>query len=142
MLGATNLRDNNPLRKIVKTQASEGRLFAAICAAPAVALGQWGLLKGLKVICLPWFLITPDCGVFQLLITNYVKLLFCRQLVIHLLWSSYHHMLPQWNHESGRMEILLLAVAQEPLWSILLHWWSSCLGKRNLMKFLDHWFVF
>lgn len=33
----------------MKKQAEEGGLYAAICAAPAVALGSWGLLKGLKV---------------------------------------------------------------------------------------------
>lgn len=33
----------------MKKQAEKGGLYAAICAAPAVALGSWGLLKGLKV---------------------------------------------------------------------------------------------
>nr|GFB98540.1 protein DJ-1 homolog B-like [Tanacetum cinerariifolium] len=54
--GATNLKDNNTLENIVKKQASEGRLYAAICAAPAVALGSWGLLKGLKATCYPAFM--------------------------------------------------------------------------------------
>lgn len=49
MPGASTLKDNNTLENIVKKQASEGRLYAAICASPAVALGSWGLLKGLKV---------------------------------------------------------------------------------------------
>ena len=33
----------------MKKQAADGRLYAAVCASPAVALGSWGLLKGLKV---------------------------------------------------------------------------------------------
>ncbi|XP_071720481.1 protein DJ-1 homolog B-like [Rutidosis leptorrhynchoides] len=48
--GAATFKDNNVLEAIVKRQASEGRLYAAICAAPAVTLGPWGLLNGLKVI--------------------------------------------------------------------------------------------
>lgn len=54
--GASNLKDNNVLESIVKKQASEGRLYAAICAAPAVALGSWGLLKGKKATCYPSFM--------------------------------------------------------------------------------------
>lgn len=50
MPGATNLRDNNTLRGILQKQVSEDRLYAAICASPAVVLGSWGLLKGIKVI--------------------------------------------------------------------------------------------
>ncbi|KAK1393963.1 putative transcriptional regulator DJ-1 [Heracleum sosnowskyi] len=41
---------------IVKKQAAEGRLYAAICASPAVAFGSWGLLKGLKATCYPSFM--------------------------------------------------------------------------------------
>ncbi|CAI9757073.1 unnamed protein product [Fraxinus pennsylvanica] len=36
-------------------EAADGRPYAAICAAPAVALGAWGLLKGLKATCYPSF---------------------------------------------------------------------------------------
>lgn len=49
MPGATSLRDCEVLQNIVKKQAADGRLYAAICASPAVVLGSWGLLKGLKV---------------------------------------------------------------------------------------------
>lgn len=49
MPGATNLKESEVLEGIVKKQASDGRLYAAVCASPAVALGSWGLLKGLKV---------------------------------------------------------------------------------------------
>ncbi|KAH9722995.1 protein DJ-1 [Citrus sinensis] len=48
MPGATNLKESEVLESIVKKQASAGRLYAAVCASPAVALGSWGLLKGLK----------------------------------------------------------------------------------------------
>ncbi|GAY68922.1 hypothetical protein CUMW_267950 [Citrus unshiu] len=36
------------LETIVKKQASAGRLYAVVCASLDVALGSWGLLKGLK----------------------------------------------------------------------------------------------
>ncbi|KAK9152988.1 hypothetical protein Sjap_000468 [Stephania japonica] len=56
MPGASTLRDCQVLESLVRKQAAEGRLFAAICAAPAVALGSWGLLKGLKATCYPSFM--------------------------------------------------------------------------------------
>lgn len=56
MPGASTLKDCATLKSIVKKQAAEGRLYAAICAAPAVALGSWGLLKGLKATCYPSFM--------------------------------------------------------------------------------------
>lgn len=49
MPGAATLRDCKTLESIVRKQSAEDRPYAAICAAPAVALGSWGLLKGLKV---------------------------------------------------------------------------------------------
>ncbi|XP_060188128.1 protein DJ-1 homolog B-like [Lycium barbarum] len=54
--GASNLRNCKTLESIVKKQAENGRFYAAICAAPAVALGPWGLLKGLKATCYPSFM--------------------------------------------------------------------------------------
>ncbi|XP_074574353.1 protein DJ-1 homolog B [Curcuma longa] len=54
--GSVTLRDCGALESIVKKQAEEGGLYAAICAAPAVALGSWGLLKGLKATCYPSFM--------------------------------------------------------------------------------------
>ncbi|RZR80326.1 hypothetical protein BHM03_00006340, partial [Ensete ventricosum] len=56
MPGSATLRDCGVLESIVKKQAEKGGLYAAICAAPAVALGSWGLLKGLKVTCYPSFM--------------------------------------------------------------------------------------
>ncbi|RWW81210.1 hypothetical protein BHE74_00010420 [Ensete ventricosum] len=54
--GSATLRDCGVLESIVKKQAEKGGFYAAICAAPAVALGSWGLLKGLKVTCYPSFM--------------------------------------------------------------------------------------
>ena len=56
MPGATNLYEFGPLQGLLKSQyeSKEGRI-AAICAAPAVVLGQLGLLKGQKATCYPGF---------------------------------------------------------------------------------------
>ena len=56
MPGATNLYEFGPLQGLLKSQyeSQDGRI-AAICAAPAVVLGQLGLLKGEKVTCYPGF---------------------------------------------------------------------------------------
>lgn len=56
MPGAATLRDSKELKDMVEKQAADGRFYAAICAAPAVALGSWGLLKGLKATCYPSFM--------------------------------------------------------------------------------------
>lgn len=56
MPGATNLYEFAPLQGLLKSHASsaDGRI-AAICAAPAVVLGQLGLLKGERATCYPGF---------------------------------------------------------------------------------------
>ncbi|XP_030461038.1 protein DJ-1 homolog B-like [Syzygium oleosum] len=54
--GASSLRDCKILENLVKKQAADGRLYAAICASPVVVLGSWGLLKGLKATCAPIFM--------------------------------------------------------------------------------------
>lgn len=56
MPGATNLFEYGPLQGLLRNQAEskDGRI-AAICAAPAVVLGQLGLLKGQKATCYPGF---------------------------------------------------------------------------------------
>lgn len=56
MPGATNLYEFAPLQGLLKNQADskDGRI-AAICAAPAVVLGQLGLLEGEKATCYPGF---------------------------------------------------------------------------------------
>ncbi|KAF7109513.1 hypothetical protein CFC21_109757 [Triticum aestivum] len=53
MPGASTFRDCKILENIVKKHAEKGKLYAAVCAAPAVALGAWGLLNGLKATCHP-----------------------------------------------------------------------------------------
>eukprot|EP00271_Cylindrocystis_brebissonii_P011759 TRINITY_DN29696_c0_g1_i1.p1 TRINITY_DN29696_c0_g1~~TRINITY_DN29696_c0_g1_i1.p1 ORF type:complete len:477 (-),score=83.12 TRINITY_DN29696_c0_g1_i1:649-2079(-) len=55
MPGAERLRDNEILRKMVEQQAESERFYAAICAAPAVALKPWGLLIGKKATAHPAF---------------------------------------------------------------------------------------
>ena len=55
MPGAQNLYDHEGVRQAVLRQHADGRLVAAICAAPAVVLGQLGILKGLQATCYPGF---------------------------------------------------------------------------------------
>ncbi|TKY59082.1 DJ-1-like C [Spatholobus suberectus] len=55
MPGSARLRDCDVLRKITCKQAEEKRLYGAICAAPAVTLLPWGLLKKKKITCHPAF---------------------------------------------------------------------------------------
>ena len=55
MPGASNLFDHKGVCKAVVDQFAEGRKVAAICAAPAVVLGQLGLLEGKKATCYPGF---------------------------------------------------------------------------------------
>ncbi|MQL89038.1 hypothetical protein Taro_021612, partial [Colocasia esculenta] len=45
MPGSARLRDCEVLREILCRQADEKRLYGAICAAPAIVLQPWGLLK-------------------------------------------------------------------------------------------------
>lgn len=56
MPGATNLYDYVQLHGLLRRQAeSKKGKIAAICAAPAVVLGQLGLLTGHKATCYPGF---------------------------------------------------------------------------------------
>ncbi|XP_009342289.2 protein DJ-1 homolog B-like [Pyrus x bretschneideri] len=54
--GAANLKNSEVLESLVKKQAADGKLYAAICASPAVALASWGVLKGLKATGYPPFM--------------------------------------------------------------------------------------
>lgn len=56
MPGAQNLYEFAPLHGLLQRQVAspEGRI-AAICAAPAIVLGQMGLLKGRRATCYPGF---------------------------------------------------------------------------------------
>ena len=49
MPGSSRLRDCALLKKVTLSHAEQGKLVAAICAAPAVILQEWGLLEGRKV---------------------------------------------------------------------------------------------
>ena len=51
-VGTDNLSACEPLHAELKKAAGEGKLIAAICAAPMV-LGRIGLLEGLKATCYP-----------------------------------------------------------------------------------------
>ena len=55
MPGAQNLYDYKPLTEQLKKHASKKGNIAAICASPAVVLGQLGLLKGKDATCYPGF---------------------------------------------------------------------------------------
>ncbi|XP_078439191.1 class I glutamine amidotransferase-like superfamily protein [Wolffia australiana] len=56
MPGSASIRDCATLEQMVKKHAADGGLYAAICAAPAVVLGSWGLLTGLQATCYPSFM--------------------------------------------------------------------------------------
>ncbi|KAK4424197.1 protein DJ-1C [Sesamum alatum] len=56
MPGSTRLRDCEILQNITKRQADAKRLYAAICAAPAVTLLPWGLLRRKQTTCHPAFM--------------------------------------------------------------------------------------
>lgn len=49
MPGSARLRDSLVLKQITSRHANGKRLFGAICAAPAVVLEPWGLMKRKQV---------------------------------------------------------------------------------------------
>ncbi len=51
--GATNLAKSEEVSKFIKRMNAEGKLVAAICAAPAVVLAPLGILEGKKATCYP-----------------------------------------------------------------------------------------
>jgi 4-methyl-5(b-hydroxyethyl)-thiazole monophosphate biosynthesis len=55
MPGASNLYAHEELREVLLKQNEKGKKISAICAAPAVVLGQLGLLEGKKATCYPGF---------------------------------------------------------------------------------------
>ncbi|ARS47673.1 dihydroxyacetone kinase [Ectopseudomonas mendocina] len=55
MPGAQHLAEFEPLAERVRRQAKAGELFAAICAAPALALQQYGVLRQRRMTCYPAF---------------------------------------------------------------------------------------
>lgn len=62
MPGAEHLRDSAELAALLKEQAKSGRLYAAICASPAVAFKPHGLLEGKKATCYPSLLSELENG--------------------------------------------------------------------------------
>uniref|UniRef100_A0A1J3JEJ7 Protein DJ-1-like protein A n=1 Tax=Noccaea caerulescens TaxID=107243 RepID=A0A1J3JEJ7_NOCCA len=54
--GGETLKNCKPLENMVKKQDTDGRLNAAICCAPALALGTWGLLEGKTATGYPVFM--------------------------------------------------------------------------------------
>lgn len=54
MPGTTNLGADDKVNEIIKSFAKEGKLVAAICAAPSV-LGLAGILEGKNATCYPGF---------------------------------------------------------------------------------------
>lgn len=55
MPGAERLRDSAALMRMLGAQRDSGRLWSAICAAPAVVLEGKGLLAGKTATCHPAF---------------------------------------------------------------------------------------
>ncbi|NIM17226.1 MAG: DJ-1 family protein [Candidatus Aminicenantes bacterium] len=53
MPGAEHLRDSVELVRMLKRQREEGRLYAAICASPAVVFQPHGLLEQRRATCHP-----------------------------------------------------------------------------------------
>ncbi|UVE17150.1 DJ-1/PfpI family protein [Pseudomonas sp. LS44] len=53
MPGAQRLGEHAPLAERVQQQAKAGKLFAAICAAPAFALQPFGVLRQRRMTCYP-----------------------------------------------------------------------------------------
>ncbi|BHH82644.1 DJ-1 family glyoxalase III [Desulforhopalus sp. 52FAK] len=54
--GSENLAKSEPLQKLLQHQNDAGRLYGAICAAPALVLGSQGLLEGKDATCHPMFI--------------------------------------------------------------------------------------
>lgn len=55
MPGALNLSLSNDVSRIVTTMNNDNKLVAAICAAPAIVLGDSKVLKGKNFTCYPGF---------------------------------------------------------------------------------------
>jgi len=53
MPGAEHLRDSGILKRILLRQSASGRLYGAICAAPAIVLETHGLLRNRLATCHP-----------------------------------------------------------------------------------------
>lgn len=65
MPGADHLRDSAVLISLLKKQKEQNKLYAAICASPAVVLKTHGLLDGKKATCYPAFAEKLGSSVFS-----------------------------------------------------------------------------
>lgn len=65
MPGADHLRDSVPLVELLKRQKDQNKLYAAICASPAVVFKTHGLLEGKKATCYPAFAERLGSSVFS-----------------------------------------------------------------------------
>lgn len=54
-LGANNLAASKEVNAFIKQMHADGKIIAAICAAPAVVLGPAGILKNKSMTCYPGF---------------------------------------------------------------------------------------
>lgn len=52
-LGAKNLGESSKARELAERLLAAGKIVGAICAAPVMTLGSWGLLAGKKATCFP-----------------------------------------------------------------------------------------
>lgn len=64
MPGAENLAASAKVELLCRTLLGEGKLVAAICAAPVVALDAFGLLKERRFTCYPSFEKNANDGIF------------------------------------------------------------------------------
>ncbi|TWI58575.1 4-methyl-5(b-hydroxyethyl)-thiazole monophosphate biosynthesis [Pseudomonas duriflava] len=62
MPGAQRLADSVALRQFMRRHVEAGKLYGAICAAPAVVLETWGLLDGRRMTCYPSFIEQVEQG--------------------------------------------------------------------------------
>jgi 4-methyl-5(b-hydroxyethyl)-thiazole monophosphate biosynthesis len=62
MPGATHLAECQALISLLRRQREAGKLYAAICAAPAVVLKPHGLLERVRATCYPSFLPKLDAA--------------------------------------------------------------------------------
>lgn len=81
-------------------QDVEGRIFAAICAAPAVVLASHGLLEGRKATCYPAGVFTGDSRVG----TAVSNLIYLRGL------CALHVLLFNGNRAALRLSVMLVRV--------------------------------
>ncbi len=54
--GSENLAKSSELKDLLQKQNEAGRIYGAICAAPALVLGSQGLLDGKEATCHPLFI--------------------------------------------------------------------------------------